>query len=90
MIIKRQKSVLIKQKAKIYTKVRCFALKLDLTSTNKERKYNKKFVKNFIFLKINKWKGLQRSGGWKQSKKLISSGGGGVYQVPESTVFISI
>ena len=57
MIIKqwqKQKHVVIKQKTKIYTEACYFALKLDLSCTNKERKYNKEFVTNYIFLKISK------------------------------------
>ena len=43
------KLVVIKQKTKIHIQASYFALKLDLNCTNKERKYNTKLVKNFIF-----------------------------------------
>ena len=54
MIVKRPKQVVIKQKTRIHTEARYFPLKLDLNSTNKERKHNKEFVKSFTFHKINK------------------------------------
>ena len=54
MTIKWQKQVVTKQATKIHTEARHLALKLDLKSTNNERKYNKEFVNNLIFLKINK------------------------------------
>ena len=38
----------------MHTEARYFALKLDLNSTKKERKYNKQVIKHFIFLKLNK------------------------------------
>ena len=56
----------------MHKEARYFALKLDLNSTNKERKYKSqekyKEFKNFILLKINKRVILIRFGGWKKSK----------------------
>ena len=52
MIIKqggKQKQVVIKEKAKIHTEARFFALKVGLNSTSKERKYNKEFCKKLHF-----------------------------------------
>ena len=75
MIIKRQKHV-IKQRTKICTKALYFILKLDLNSTNHERRYNKEFVKGFILSsKVIYGEALVRSGGWKKFEKLISGGG---------------
>ena len=70
MIMKQQKLVVIKQKAKMHTESRYFALKLDLNSTNKERKYNKEFVENFNFLKINKWGALIKSRGIQKKSRI--------------------
>ena len=56
------------QKTRMHTEARYFALKLDLNSTNKERKYNKEFGENFIFLKINKRGVLIKSGGLEKSR----------------------
>ena len=56
----------------MHKEARYFALKLDLNSTNKERKYKSqekyKEFKNFLILKINKRGILIRFGGWKKSK----------------------
>ena len=70
MIIKRQKQVTIEQKTKIHKEARYFAWKLGLNSTNEKRKYNKEFVKNFIFLKISKREVPIRSKGLEQSRKI--------------------
>ena len=70
------KQVFIKQKAKIHTEARCFALKVALDSTNKERKYGKEFAKTFMFFRINKRGVLIRSGGWKNPKTDKRGGGG--------------
>ena len=66
---KEQKQVVVKHKDKIYTEARYFTLKRGSNSTNKERKQDKEFVKQFIFFKMNKWEVLIRSGGvGKRSK----------------------
>ena len=69
MIIEQQKQVVIKQKSEMHTEARYFALKFDLNSTNKEIKYSKEFVKNFLFLKINKRRVLIRSRGLEKNRK---------------------
>ena len=54
MIIKRQRHVVLKQKTKIHTELHCFALKLCLNSTNKERNCNKEVVETSFSSEINK------------------------------------
>ena len=57
MIIQRQekqRQVVIKQKTEMHTEALSFAWNVGLITANKERKCNKAFVENFIFLKINK------------------------------------
>ena len=79
MITKRQKQIVFKKKTKVHTEACYSALKLNLNSVNKERKYNKECVKYSIFLKISKRVGvLIMSGGLEKIKKLVS-GGGDVY-----------
>ena len=71
---KKQEQVVIQHIAKIHTEVCEFGLKVGLNSTNKERKYNKEFVKSFIFIKINKWGVMMRSRRAEKIEKLISEG----------------
>ena len=75
MIIKRQKHV-IKQRTKICTKALYFILKLDLNSTNHERRYNKEFVKGFILFKINIRGGPNKVRGLEKIRKINKRGGG--------------
>ena len=51
---RKQRQVVIKQKTYMHTEVHYFAFKVGLNNTKKERKYNKLFVKHFVFLKVNK------------------------------------
>ena len=69
------KQVVVKQKTKIHTEARYFALTVGLNSTIKERKCNKEFVKNYLFLKVNKQGVQRRYGVLKTIKKL----GGGTF-----------
>ena len=48
MIIKGQTQAVIKQKSKLHTEARYFALKLGLNITSKEKKYDKEVVRNFL------------------------------------------
>ena len=72
----KAKQVVVKQKTKIRTKARHFALKMCLNSTSKGRKYSKELVKSFIFLKINKRWVLVRSVGLETHQKINRLGRG--------------
>ena len=56
-----QKQVVIKQKSKLHREACYLAFKVGLNSTSKERHYNKEFVKNFLFVNIDKLGFLLRS-----------------------------
>ena len=77
MILKQwyqQQRVAMKQNTKIHKEACCFALKVGLKRSNKEKKYNKELVKNIISLQISK-PILIRSRGLEKIEKLISGEG---------------